>query len=131
MSGFRVKANSSMRSLLHEVAIGFRPAITEKLPDIAHFLDLVQVQIRHDHLFLVARSFGNNLSARCAEIALAVELTNIPGLLAPNPVDGADKISVGDSMCGLFEFPQVFAKTCNRCRWIENDLSPVQSQGTC
>src|SRR2546427_4598758 len=82
-------------SLLHQVAIGFWPAVPEELPHVPHFLNLVEVQVCHNNFFFVPRSFSNDFSARCAEIALTVKLSNVPRLLAADPVDSTDKIPIG------------------------------------
>src|SRR5262245_22099807 len=116
MSGFRVKANSSIRSLLlHKIAVCFRPAISEKLPHIADFLDLIEIQIRDDNLFLTARSFGDDLAARGAKITLAIKFSDVPWILAPDAIYRADEVAVSDGMGRLLQFPKIFAQTRN-CR---------------
>src|SRR5437773_993570 len=129
MSGFNVKANSNMGLLLHQVTVRFGAPVAEELPDVPHFLDLVEIQIRDDHFLLVAGSFGDDLSARRAEIALAVEFANVPRMLASDAIDRADKISVRDGVSRLLQLPEVFTQTCNRCRGIEHDFGSVQTKG--
>ena len=57
------------------------PAVAEELPGVAHFADLVEVEVGDDELVLVARRLGDDLAARVAEVALAVELADVPRLL--------------------------------------------------
>src|ERR1700674_2487030 len=89
-------------------AVAFRSAIAEELPDLADFRDHVQIEIRYDHFVFVTAGLGDNFSAWIAEVALAVELTNVPRFFNAHAVDGADKITVGHGMRGLLQFPQVF-----------------------
>src|SRR5262245_16629704 len=96
--------------LFHQVSIRFRPAIPEELPDIPYFLYFIEIQVRHNDFFLVARSFRNDLSARRAEIALAVEFADIPWILAADAIDRTDKITIRNRMSRLLQFQQVFAK---------------------
>ena len=44
-------------------------------------------------------------------------------------VDRADEISVGHSLCGLLELPQIFTQTCNCCRGVEDDFGSIETQG--
>src|SRR5437762_9665357 len=111
MSGFNVKANSNINSLLHQIPIRLGTAVAEELPDVANFLNLVEVQVRDNNFLFVPRSLGNNLSPRRAEITLTVKLSDIPGLLAADTIDGADKISVCYGMRRLLELPQVLAQS--------------------
>src|SRR5437762_147244 len=48
-------------------------------------------------------------AARIAEVALAVELADVPRCFDADAVDGADEISVGDGVGGLLEFPEILA----------------------
>jgi len=61
--------------------VRFRPSVAEELPGAAHFLDHFEVEIRHQDFVFVARSLRDNLSSRAAEIALAIELADVPRLL--------------------------------------------------
>src|SRR6266699_2783517 len=99
---------------LNQVSVRFGTAVAEELPNLAHFLDLVEIQIRNDNFLFVARSLGDNFSARRPAITLAVEITDIPGALPAHPIDCPDEVSVGDGVRGLLELPEVFAQTCNR-----------------
>src|SRR5437870_5744564 len=113
MSGFNVKANSIVTpcrsSLFHEIPVRLGTAVAEELPGVAYFLNLVKVQIRDDNLLLVPRSFRDDLSPRRTEITLTVKLSDIPGLLAADAIDGAEKISIRYRMRRLLELPQVLA----------------------
>src|ERR1044072_4248382 len=62
----------------HDRPVSIRAAVTEQLPGIAPFADLVQVEIGDDQFVLVAAAFGNYLAARIAEIALPVKLADVP-----------------------------------------------------
>ena len=46
-------------------------AVAEELPGFAHFGDHVEVEIGGEHFVFVARSLGEDLAARIAEIALS------------------------------------------------------------
>ena len=61
-------------SRLHQILIRVRPPVAEELPGLAHFLDLIEVQIGHQHFIFFARGLGDDLAARIAEIAGAVKL---------------------------------------------------------
>src|SRR5947207_1620830 len=89
------------------VSIG--PAITEELPGVAHLADLVHIEVGDDEFVEIARAFGEDLAAWVAEIALSVELADVPRCLGADAVDRPDEIAVSDSVCGLFEFPEVLA----------------------
>src|SRR5262249_3379368 len=101
----------------------------EKLPDIAHFLNLIQIQVRDDHFVFVTRAFGNDLPAGRAEITLPVKFTDVPRILAADAIDGADEVAVGYGVSRLLAFPKVLAKARNCCRGIEDDFGCVQTEG--
>jgi len=44
-------------------------------------------------------------------------------------VDGADEVTVGDGVGGLFEFPEVFAEAGDGGGRVEDDLGAVQAEG--
>src|SRR5262249_53396568 len=111
ISGLNVIANSSMKRpllLTCQGAVSFGPAVAVKLPDIAHFANLVQVQVGHYKLICVARSLGDDFAARVAEIALAVKLAYVPGLFVAHAIDRADEIAVCDGVRRLFKLPEIF-----------------------
>ena len=73
-------------------------------------------------------SLRRDLSARVAEIALAVKFTDVPRSFGADAVDGSDKISVGNGVSRLFKLPQIFAQTGDCRRRIEYYFGAVQSQ---
>src|SRR5262249_14713934 len=115
-------------SFFHKIAIGLRAAIAEELPHVPDFLNLIQIEIRDDHLFFIARSFGNDLSPRRAEVTLAVKLSNIPRVFASNSIDRPDEITVRNRMGRLFEFPEIFAQAGDGCRRIKYDFGAIQTE---
>src|SRR5262249_55008476 len=117
--------------LLHQIAIRLRTAVAEELPYIAHFLNLIKVQISNDDFFFVARSFGNDFSPRCAEVPLAIKLTDVPWVFTSNAIDRSDKVTISDGMRGLFEFPKILAQARHSSRRIEYDFRSVQTQSPC
>src|SRR5207247_1793277 len=58
--------------------VRFRPPVSEKLPHIPHLADPVEVQLRRDQLGLVAACLRQELAPWIAEIALPVELPDVP-----------------------------------------------------
>ena len=100
---------------LHQIAVHIGAPVAEKLPGLADFFDHVQIQIGGQHFIFVARGLGDNLAARIAEITRAVKFADIPRRFHADAVDGADEISIGDGVRGLFEFPKIFAQA--RRRW--------------
>src|SRR6202162_2454172 len=109
-------------------SIAFRPTITEELPDFTNVRDQVQVKVGDHYFVFVPAGLGDNFAARIAEVALAIELPNAPWLFDAHAVDGAHKITIGYRVRGLFEFPQIFRQTCDRCRRIKDDFGSIQSQ---
>src|ERR1043166_2319156 len=89
--------------------VSVRPAISEKLPRVANFADLVHIEIGNDELILVACADSEHLSTRITEIALAVEFADVPRRLGSDAVDRADKITVRNCMSRLLEFPKILA----------------------
>ena len=100
------------------------------MPGVAHFADLVHIEVGYDEFVLIAASFGDDLSARIAKIALAVELTDVPRRLCTYAIDRADKISVRYRVSRLFELPKVLRKTGDRRRRIENYLRAIQAEAS-
>ena len=86
--------------------ITFRTSVAEKLPHFANFRDHVEIKIGDYDFIFIPAGLRDNLSPRIAEITLAVKLANAPWLLYADAIDGADEISVGDGVRGLFELPQ-------------------------
>src|SRR6188768_2201276 len=94
----------------HEFRIAFGPAVAVELPDVAHLADLVEVELGGDQLALVAARVRDELPARVAEVALSVELADVPGRFLADAVDRADEVRVGDGVRRLLELPQVFGQ---------------------
>src|SRR3546814_20908148 len=79
----------------HSLAIGqppisIWPTIAEELPGVAHGADQFHVEVVDDQFVLVAAGDLFDLAARVDEVALAVELTDIPRRFGADAVDGAD-----------------------------------------
>ena len=55
-------------------------------------------------------AFGQELPARIAEVALAVELADVPGRFGADAVDRAHEIAVGHRVRRLLELPEVLAR---------------------
>src|SRR5262249_29439007 len=103
-------------------------AIAEELPGFSDFRDHVQVEVGHDNLVFIAAGLGDDLATGVAEVTLAVELADVPGLLRAYAVDGADEISVGNGVRGLLQFPQVFRESGDGSGGIEHDLGAIESE---
>ena len=69
-----------------------------------------------------------DLPARIAEVALPVELADVPRRLGPDAVDGADEVAVRDRVRRLLELPQVLRQPRDRRRRVEHDLRAVQPE---
>ena len=108
--------------------IGLRPAVPEELPSVAHLADHVQVHLVDDQLVLVAAGDLLDLAARIDEIALAVELADVPRRLGADPVDGADVDAVGDRARRLLELPQIFGEAGHGRRRVDDVFGAVQRQ---
>src|SRR2546427_4021957 len=63
-----------------------------------------------------------------AEIALAVEFADLPGVLGADAVDGRDKIGIGDGVGRLFEFPKIFREASDSGRRVVDDFRAVESE---
>src|SRR5262249_39731107 len=105
--------------------VTFRPPVAEKLPGLSYFGDHVQIQVCDDDLVFVATGLGDDLAARVAKITLAIELADLPRFFDAYAVDRADEVSVGDRVCRLFQFPQIFREARDGGGWIEHDLRTV------
>lgn len=95
------------------------------MPGVAHFSNHVEIQIGHDQRILITRCFRKHATPRIAKVTLPVKLSNVPRLFMAYAIDGADKVTVGDSVSRLFQLPQVLRKPGDRGRRIENDLRSV------
>src|SRR6266700_181631 len=103
----RFGVSESLDAALHQRPVAVRSAVAEELPGIAHLGNHVEVQVRHHDFIFVPAALGDDLAARRAEVALAVELADIPRSFRAHTVERADKISVGHGMRGLFQLPQI------------------------
>ena len=90
---------------LTQTAVSLRPSISVELPHIPDFADLIEIQVRRDQLVFVAARLCYDLSARIAEVALPVELSDVPGLLEADAVDRSDEERVGYRVRRLLELP--------------------------
>src|SRR5260370_35827695 len=97
-------------SSARDFPVGFRTAVAVELPSIANCLNFIEIQIRDEQFILVAAGLLHDFPARVAEVALAVEFADLPGMLGTDAVDGCDTIGVGDGVCGLLDFPKVFGE---------------------
>src|SRR3954469_8525566 len=93
---------------LTQPPISLRSAVAKKLPDVSHFADLVEIQVGDDELVAVSRRLSDHLPPRIAEIALAIELTDVPRLLEPDAIDRPNEERVCDGVGRLLELPQIF-----------------------
>src|SRR5712692_7500065 len=81
-----------------DFSVGFRAAVAIELPGIADFLNFIEIQFRDQQFILVAAGLLHDFSARVAEVALAVEFADLPGMLGADSIDGGDKVSIGDGV---------------------------------
>ena len=66
---------------LDDRAVGLGAAVAEELPGVADLADQVEVEVGDDDVVAVAAADGEHLAAGVAEVALAVELADPPGVL--------------------------------------------------
>src|SRR5882762_8022016 len=111
-----------------DFSIGFRAAVTVKLPGIADFLNFIEIQFSDQQLILVAAGLLNDFPARVAEIALAVEFADLPGMLGADAVDGRDEISVSNRVRWLLEFPKIFGEAGDSGRRVIDDFRAVEAE---
>src|SRR5262249_37555060 len=67
-------------------------------------------------------------SARIAEVALPVELADVPRRFGAHAVDRADEVAVGHGVRGLLELPQILGEARDGRRRVEHDLRAVQPE---
>src|SRR5262249_51413910 len=104
-------------------------SIPVELPGLADLGDHVEIHVADDQLLVVRRADrADELAARVAEVALAVEVVVADLLFDPDPVDGPDEVAVGAGVADLLDAPQVFGQATRRRRWDEHHLGTVQAQ---
>jgi len=96
-----------------DFAVGLGAAVAIKLPGVADFLDVVEIEFSDEQFVLVAARLRHNLSTWIAEIALAVEFADFPRSFCADAIDGSDEVLVGDGMGGLLELPEIFGEACD------------------
>src|ERR1043166_8347208 len=92
----------------YQLHITLGPAIAEELPGVAHFANHVEIQISNHQCVFVARRLGDDLTARIAEIALAIELADVPRHFMTDAINCTDEISVGYRVSRLLQLPEIF-----------------------
>src|SRR6202041_585407 len=112
----------------NDLVVTLRSAVTIELPRRPDILDFVEIKIRHNQLVLVATALRHDLSARIAEITLAVKFADAPGFFCSDSIDRRDEILIGHCVRRLLQFPQVLRQAGNCRGRIENDLRSVQTQ---
>src|SRR5258706_11158964 len=115
-------------SAAYQTAILIRPAVAVKLPDVAHLAVFLEVEIGHQHFFLLVAGLGDDLAARVDEVAGAVEVVFAQRLHA-DAVDRADPIAVGDGVRHLLDLPEVHRESARGRRGDVDDLGAVEAQG--
>src|SRR6185369_12250347 len=101
-----------MNSLVsYERSVRVGTAVAEELPRVAHFANLVEIEICDDECVFIARRFGHKLSARIAEVTLPVKLADVPRMLVSDAIDCADEVTVRNCVRRLFETPQIFRQS--------------------
>src|SRR5436309_9106346 len=95
----------------YQSAIRLRPAVAVELPRVPHFADLVEVELGGDKGVFVALRGGEELAARIAEVALPVELADVPRRFEADAIDGADEVAVRDGVGRLLELPEVLGES--------------------
>src|SRR6185295_11389060 len=94
------------RSERGNIPVGFGTPVPEELPGVPDLSDQVEIQIGDDEFLTVPAALRNQTAARIAEVALAVEFANLPGIFNANPVDRTNKVAVRDRVRRLFQLPQ-------------------------
>src|SRR5918993_4992735 len=109
-------------------SVGLGPPVPIELPRVAHLLNQPEVEIGDDEFIAVAAADREYLPARVAEVALPVELADIPGRFDADAIDRADEIAVRYRVCRLLEFPQVLGKARHGRRRVEHDFGTVETE---
>src|SRR5580704_13542985 len=77
-----------------DFAVRLWAPVAEELPGLADGFDFLQVEIRNQHLVLIAAGLRDNLAARAAKVALSVKFSDIPRGFFTHSVDCAHEITV-------------------------------------
>src|SRR5260370_11031681 len=111
-----------------DFTIGFRAAVTVKLPGITDFLNFIEIQLRDEQFIFIAAGLLNDFPARVAEIALAVEFADLPRMLGADAVDGRNEISISNRVRWLLEFPKIFGEAGDSGRRVVDDFRAVEAE---
>ena len=111
-----------------DFAVGFGAAVAIKLPGIADFLNVVEIEFSDEQFVFVAAGLRDDFSARIAEITLAVEFADFPRSFCADAIDGSDEVLVGDGVGGLLEFPEIFGEPGDGGGGIVDNLRAVQAE---
>src|SRR5215208_6098639 len=90
-----------------ERAVCVGTTVTEELPRVAYFTNLVEIEISNDQCVFIARRLRHKLSARIAEVTLTIKLADVPRLFMPDAIDRADEVAIRNRMRRLFQTPQI------------------------
>src|SRR6185312_3064534 len=69
-----------------------------------------------------------DLPAGIDEVALPVELADVPGQLSADAVDGTDPAAVGGGRRGLLQLPQVLRQAGDRRRRVDDIFRSIQGE---
>src|ERR1700687_1108465 len=111
-----------------DFSVRFRPAVAVKLPSIADFLNFIEIQLRDEQFILVAAGLFDDFPARVAEITLAVEFADLPGMLGAGAGGGRDEIGVSNRVRRLLEFPKIFRETGDGSGRVVDDFRAVEAE---
>src|SRR5688572_12629755 len=109
-------------------AVGFRPAVAVELPGVAHLLDELEIEVGDDQLVAIAAADRDDLPAGIAEVALAVELADVPGRFVADAIDRADEVPVGNGVRRLLQLPEILGQPGDGRGRVQHDLRAVQPE---
>src|SRR5450759_2325204 len=102
--------------------------VAVELPHVPDLANLVEVELRRNQLVAIPARLCQNLSPRIAEVALPVELADVPRLLESDAIDRTDEIRVGHRVRGLLQLPQILRQSRHRRRWVEHDFRAIEPE---
>jgi len=111
-----------------DFAVGFGASVAIKLPGVADFLDVIEIEFGNEEFVFVAARLRDDFSARIAEIALSVEFADFPGSFCANAINGCDEVLIGDGVSRLLEFPEIFGEPCDGGGGIVDNFRAVQAE---